>query len=429
MTLNLTEIVSYSQAAASGQPLPSPSPTAANNLAAAPGIVAAPFVWHDPKTLPRRNWLYGNHYIGQFVTATIAPGGMGKSSLAATEAVAMATGRNLIGHAPSRKLNVWIFNGEDPSEELQRRITAIMLKYKIAPNEVEGRLFVTSGRDSELIIAQTERSGTTLMLPIVDKLVAQIVANKIDVLIVDPFISTHRVSENDNNAIDMVVKAYAKIAHQTGCSIELVHHARKTNGNETSVDDGRGASALIAATRSARTLNKMTKEEAKKAGIEAEDASDYVRINNGKANLTRASSKNWWFKLASEMLENGDSVGVVENWRWPETNTEFDEDMIANVIDVVSNGVYRQSKQSPEWVGHAIGRFFSCEKTTTLAAHKAAMVKIVDKLLEEGWLKIVEKPDEQRHKRTFIEVGRPLITIGSPAFSPFCVTASLGTDA
>src|SRR5262249_18072726 len=59
-----------------------------------------PFVPFDPKDLPPRAWLYGRHYQRLTVSATIAPGGFGKTTLVMVEAVAMATCRNLLGEQP-----------------------------------------------------------------------------------------------------------------------------------------------------------------------------------------------------------------------------------------------------------------------------------------------------------------------------------------
>jgi RecA-family ATPase len=74
--------------------------------------------------------------------------------------------------------------------------------------------------------------------------------------------------------------AWAAIAEQTNCSIELIHHSRKTNNNETTVEDARGASALLAAARSVRTINVMTKAEAEKANVD--NHRTYFRINTAK---------------------------------------------------------------------------------------------------------------------------------------------------
>ena len=89
-------------------------------------IVAKPYVWRDPTTFPRREWLYGHHLIRKFVSTTIAPGAVRKSSLTMVEAVAMASGRNLLGVTPAGRMRVWVWNGEDPLEELERRVAAIL---------------------------------------------------------------------------------------------------------------------------------------------------------------------------------------------------------------------------------------------------------------------------------------------------------------
>src|SRR6185312_11412276 len=59
-----------------------------------------PYVYRDPSLIPRRQWLYGGHYIRTFTSATFAPGGVGKSVLCMTEAVCMALGRPLLGLNP-----------------------------------------------------------------------------------------------------------------------------------------------------------------------------------------------------------------------------------------------------------------------------------------------------------------------------------------
>jgi hypothetical protein len=47
----------------------------------------------DPAAFPRRQWLYGKHYLRRTTSLTAAPGGMGKSSLLLVESLAMATAR------------------------------------------------------------------------------------------------------------------------------------------------------------------------------------------------------------------------------------------------------------------------------------------------------------------------------------------------
>ena len=90
-----------------------------------------PFVPFDVAKLPPRSWLYGKHYQRCTVSLTAGPGGMGKSSLDMVEAIAMATARNLLGEQPEERLRVWYHNGEDPRDEIDRRLAAICQHYKI----------------------------------------------------------------------------------------------------------------------------------------------------------------------------------------------------------------------------------------------------------------------------------------------------------
>jgi RecA-family ATPase len=151
-----------------------------------PLVSATPFKWTDPRKIQPREWVYGFHYIRQFVSTTVAPGGVGKSSLSIVEALAMATGRPLLGITPNERTKVWLWNGEDPLEELQRRVGAAMIQYDISPEEVEGWLFLDSGRTSEIIIAHQTKGGAELAIPVIEALDQTIRANGIGVVILDP---------------------------------------------------------------------------------------------------------------------------------------------------------------------------------------------------------------------------------------------------
>jgi RecA-family ATPase len=137
-------------------------------------IRATPFEWVDPSKIPPRRWIYGRHYIRQFVTETVAPGAYGKSTLAITEALSIVTGRPLLGVAPDERVNVWVWNGEDPREELQRRFAAACLHHVIDPSEIEGRLFVDTGRETKIILAEMTARGAKIAQPVVDQVIRTI---------------------------------------------------------------------------------------------------------------------------------------------------------------------------------------------------------------------------------------------------------------
>jgi len=166
-------------------------------------ISATPFKVFDVSKLPRRQWLYGRHYVRKYVTATVASGGGAKTALKLVEAVSMAIGRDLFdGSKPIDRLRVWYWNGEDPLDEINRRIAAICAHYSIEQKELEGWLFVDSGHEVPICLATENRNGVSRDQRVIDSINNTIELQKIDVLILDPFISIHKVSENNNPLID-----------------------------------------------------------------------------------------------------------------------------------------------------------------------------------------------------------------------------------
>lgn len=329
-----------------------------------PLIEATPYVYRPPSEIPPRRWIYGRLMIRGFITLLVAAGATYKSTLVLIEAIALVTGRNLLG-VPVREIcKVWYWCGEDPLEEIERRVGAILLFFRIDPSEVEGRLFLNSGRNSKIIIVETTPSGTKLAVPLLDDLSATIKKNEIDVVILDPLISTHRVSENDNGAIDMLAKSLNQLAEEQSCAVYLVHHVRKSMNapGTTTVEDGRGAGSLLAAARIARVMNHMTEVEATKARVE--DRYRYVRADNGKSNMAPCGSSTW-FKVHSVSLNNGsgdpcwsDELPVLASWAWPdamESITTADLAEVRRKVDV-ADPPYRSSPRSTDgvWVGELV---------------------------------------------------------------------------
>lgn len=379
---------------------------------AAPLLRATPYVYRPPAEIPVREWVYGKHLIRRFLSTTVAPGGVGKSSLVLVEAIAMVTGRPLLGVPVPQRLRVWVANLEDPIDELERRVAAICLHYGIDPRELEGRLFLDSGRTAEIIIATKHRDGVKVAEPVIAALVRTLTENEIDHLTVDPFVSSHRVTENANDEIDIVAKAWNRVAQTAGVSIELVHHVRKGQGNgaEHTVEDGRGAGALLAAARSARVLNPMSKDEAAKAGLPSHRG--YFRVDNGKSNLAAPPDRSDWFHLTAVSLGNGpdglldlsDHVAVVEPWEWPDA---FDgiglTDLMAAQTAVADGGPWRASPQSPAWVGRPIARALRMDPDDK--AHRQRVSRLLRTWIETGMFVTIEAQDEARKVRQFVEVG------------------------
>jgi hypothetical protein len=373
-----------------------------------PAIYATPYAWKDPTKITLRDWLYGFILIRKFVTATVSPGAVGKSSLLTAEVLAMVSRKALLGILPKKQLRVWLWNLEDPQEETERKIQAAALHYRLTPDDIGGRLFVDSGRDQPLVIATTTRTGAMIARPVVAALVAEIIARKIDVLIIDPFVSCHELPENDNTAMDMIVKEWGKVADRGNCAVHLVDHTRKMGGAETevTVDSSRGGKAKTDACRGVRVVNRMTKEEGEKAGVENHRL--YFRTFDDKPNLQPPADTSDWFKLKSVNLGNGplngpgDSVGVVTTWEWPDplagmTSADFDK-----VAAVIRAGKWRESPQASKWVGRAVAQ--ALDLNADNKADKAKILGMLKVWRAAGSLVVVEGQDEKREIRKFIEV-------------------------
>jgi AAA domain len=366
----------------------------------------------DPSEIEPRPWVYGRHLLLGTVSATIGDGGIGKTTLLLTEAVAMATGRNLLGIEPRGRQKVFYWNGDEPIAELQRRVAAICQHFKLRQAELDGWLFVTTALDFPIIVGTAEAQGSTPRSPDeagLAKLCEFVGEHEIDVVIIDPFVACHRVPENDNTLIDSVVKTWAKIAAARHVAIELVHHTRKPpfgGAAEVGVDDGRGASAFKDAVRSARALNRMTEAEGQRAGVD--NHRSYFRADNGKANYVKPPDGAAWFKLISAALPNGDKfqpddeVGVVVPWHYPAPFDGVTEAHMVKVRTMAAEGQYRSDTQSDDWIGRAVAEVLRLDVDDDKARIKA----VLKVWIANGALKVVERRDgAQRKVRAFVVPG------------------------
>lgn len=374
-----------------GEPINRPAP-----------ITATPFAWRPEADIPARQWLYGKHLLRRFVSVDVAAGGTGKSSVKIGEALAMASGRDLYGvPVHGGPLTVWLYNLEDPAEESERRLHATAKWFKIFPEDITPRLYVDSGRDQRCVIATETEYGARIAQPVYEQIKKQILDSEIDVLIIDPFVSSHEVSENDNRAIDAVVKAWGRLADECNCSVNLVHHVRKGNGTEANADSARGAKSLVDAARSVAVFNRMTPDEAAMAGVAEDQRGFYFRTQNDKANLA-PPDKAAWYRMNNVSLDNGDQVGVACPWKWPELFEGLSTRHLIAVQKEVEAGEWRADPRSPQWVGHAVAR--ALDMNVEQGGKRIA--KLVKEWVANEALEIVEKEDDARHKRKFVVVGR-----------------------
>jgi len=361
----------------------------------------------DEHEIKPRPWVLKPFYLSQQIGVTVAPGGVGKSTLTVAEAVGLASGRQTIGGEPERPYTVWHWNLEDPEDELARRFAAARKHYGITRDDYAGRLFV-NGAEDRLVIGTDGKDGVRIFKPIVKALIRECKRLGVEVLQVDPFISSHQVSENDNMAVQAIVDAWRLVAREANVAVHLVHHTRKAASGasgERTADDSRGAGALNAAARMVRVLNPMSKDEAEKLCIDT--PWKYVRMDNGKANFAPPTEKADWFQLENVELtglelDHIEDVGVATPWEPVERVLDSFEDQ-DRVRAEIGADKWRVDQRSPEWIGLPVGRALGLlpEDPKDLKEIKARITF----WMKSGFLKKVTAKDHQRKLREFIVIG------------------------
>jgi hypothetical protein len=293
-----------------------------------PKLMPPDFALHN---LPTRPYVLGHRFMAGVVTLGVGAPGAGKSNLAILTALSIATSRPLTGEEVRRPGRIWVHNNEDSRDELYRRIGGMLQCHQIGYDSVRENVFVSSGLDERLVVAVKDKDIVKRTIAVAE-VIASIKQHGIVHIVIDPLISTHRgVSENSNDEIEQVIETIQHIAHETGCSIDLVHHALKSHSHNTEVHAGdmnaaRGASSLIGAARMVYTLSPMSKDTAEKMNLHPTQAARLVRLDIGKGNYAARDTNIRWFELEPFDIGNGDSgeifcesdsIAVPKPWAQP----------------------------------------------------------------------------------------------------------------
>jgi hypothetical protein len=329
-------------------------------------LVLRPAPLPDPSAIPPREWLYGTQLLRGFVSVLVAPGGTGKSAYAMAVAVSVAIGKPLLGDHVFAHLNVALLNLEEPLNELNRRLAAVCIRHRIGKADLQDRLFLHSGEDRPITMAEVAADGFQVAHPDEAALIAEIKAHEIGLLIVDPFAESHTLEENSNPHMVAAAAAWRRIASATNCAILLIHHVRK--GAVTDIDAARGAKGLTDSARVGLLLSPMSEEEADKMGVEAEQRWQYVRLDDAKVNMSPKAGAAKWFRLEQVELRNktvsypnGDKVAAVTSWQPSTPLSQQDPTDLNRVLDIIADGpgpetLYSANRRggSQRWAGHVI---------------------------------------------------------------------------
>jgi hypothetical protein len=257
--------------------------------------------------IPRREFILGTRILRHHVSALLGAPGTGKSYLALTEGLAVATGRPLTGDEVRLQGRVLVHNAEDDEPETRRRLAGAMRYHGIEWAEIAESMLFTSG--SLRLIRKV--NGVAQVVPEqVDALVELVRQAEIVLVVLDPLVSlAGGAAENSNEDMEVLLTALRTVARRGRCGIRLVHHIPKdaVSGGEARAGDmniARGGGAIVAACRAADTLIPM-RESAEAMGVPEAAAGRYVRLDSAKGNYSERSAETRWFEKLSVGVGNG----------------------------------------------------------------------------------------------------------------------------
>ncbi len=290
--------------------------------------------------LPRRRWLLGRSLLRGQMTLLVAPPGVGKSTHSIARAVAVATGEDITGEVVHEPVKAWVYNTEDDTDELKRRLGAVLQHWLIPFEQVCGRIALNSGTDRPLLFARVDRGDMVIRLPDVDGCIAKIREHGIGLFIVDPFIETHEVNENSNEQIKAVAVMFREVARSTNCAVLLVHHTAKppqgtSDGHAGNMNTARGASALVGVARVVQTLFAMSESDAEQWGVPKPERHLHLRLDDAKANLGLISSEVSWYRKVGVELPNGDEIGVLVPHAFEKAGAPFSRHTALEILNLI----------------------------------------------------------------------------------------------
>lgn len=357
-----------------------------------------------PHSIPAREWLYGTRLIRRYVSVLVAPGGVGKSALALAEAVALATGRGFLGERVHHSVPAWVLNLEDPIEETERRVAALLLHHGIPAAALAGRLFLHSGRQRRVCMARLGAGGS-ITHPDQAAVIAAARAAGIGLIVVDPFVKSHGLDENSNPHMDAAATAWAEIAEATGAAVLLVHHVRKGAAASGDIEAARGGRALTDAARAATVLSPMSEDEAEALGVPRAERWRHIRLDDAKANMAPRAEAARWFRLETVALGNataayphGDNVAAVARWTPASAWSRLPAETCNRVLDVIARGPGRGALFAATRRGGSGERWAGQVLVDIAGLTEAQAAQVIATWLREGVLEQASFRDEAQRK-------------------------------
>ncbi|MBR1151932.1 AAA family ATPase [Bradyrhizobium sp. JYMT SZCCT0428] len=214
-----------------------PESAASVDQSAAPLSLICPAAWRGVP-LEEMRWLATNRIPAADATILSADGGSGKTTAALQLAVAV-----------ERDLGDWLgttcmsgpvifFSGEEPEQEMRRRLDRVARRRGLDPAEIENLHFHFADPDG-CLLGMSRPNGPIVPTPLFEALRAAAIEIRPALIVIDSIAATFGGNQNDRVHARTFVGMFRRLARQADCAVLLLDHpslSGMTNGT------GRGGS-------------------------------------------------------------------------------------------------------------------------------------------------------------------------------------------
>lgn len=337
----------------------------------------------NPSPPPRFVW--AGYCPRKEVTLLGAHGGTGKSTIALMLAVAVATGRELFGHATECGRVVFV-SLEDGADVVRYRLAHICKAWGIEPAKLAPRLAIVDGTASpELFTAENRRHGeTTATYAELREL-----AKGTSLLIVDNASDAYAGDEIQRQQVRSFIRCLAEIARANDAAVLLLAHVDKNTSRARKAEGGEGYSGSTAWNNSVRSRLFVTRDE------------------NGALELAHQKSNHGPLcePLTLRWLENG-LPELVPTFAADSGTTEkaqafADDAAAAAILPLLAEFEGRGQYASPHMTtrNNPYALLKGEREFKALGLKREDVARIVNQCQRAGWLAVVDYRTENRKDR------------------------------
>ncbi len=250
---------------------------------------------------PKRSYVFSDQVTPGTMCVLGGSGGVSKTMLTIQMAIASACDKNL-GHIQVDEGSSLLFLGEKDEAERDRRIGAICTHMEADHLLVAKRVkcFGAAGIDIRLTKKIESNAQATNLGDKVIRMAKEHAIQSGSPLKIIAFDHARLVlggDPNDAEDVTQLTRVLTHIARETGAAVFLLAHSPKSviskQGNEINSADIAGSTAFVDNSRASFMMWTMREDEAKNHHVPSSERSEYVRLENVKANYARTGGGYW----------------------------------------------------------------------------------------------------------------------------------------